>query len=308
MYTAAIITVSDKGAAGLRADTSGKALCMLLTESGWDVRYTAVVPDEIEAIKQQLVRCTDELGLSLIVTTGGTGFSPRDVTPEATLAVIERETRGIPEAMRAFSMQVTDRACLSRAVAGIRKSSLIVNLPGSEKAAVENLSAVIGPIAHGIDMLYSGGSADCAVEPAVVLNVCVSEQKGTQKHAVEFVELIEGHGIAGDAHAGKWHRQVSLLARESVAKVQEHVAEPLAPGAFAENILTEGIVLHTLPVGAKLRIGSALCEVTQIGKECHEGCEIRKLAGDCVMPREGIFVKVLRSGKVKAGDAICLTK
>ena len=160
-YTAAVITISDKGFAGQRVDTSGPALCAILKEQGWEVTYTSILPDEGEQIKAELIKCADELALHLVLTTGGTGFSPRDVTPEATLAVIERETRGIPEAMRAESMKVTDRGCLSRSAAGIRGRTLIVNLPGSEKAAKENLLAVISPIRHGVDMLRSSGSADC---------------------------------------------------------------------------------------------------------------------------------------------------
>lgn len=112
------------------------------------------------------------------------------------------------------------------------------------------------------------------------------------------------HGIVGDAHAGNWHRQVSLLAAESVEKVQKALDFQLKSGDFAENILTEGIELFTLPIGTRLRIGQAEGEVTQIGKECHQGCAIRELAGDCVMPREGIFIKVLKEGCVKAGDEI----
>ena len=162
--TAAVITVSDKGARGARVDTSGPAVCAILREAGWDVVYTAMVPDEQEQIQRELLWCADEKHVNLVLTTGGTGFSPRDVTPEATLAVIERETRGIPELMRAESMKITPRGCLSRAVAGIRGKTLMVNLPGSEKAARENLLAVIGPIRHGIDMLLSAGSADCAQE------------------------------------------------------------------------------------------------------------------------------------------------
>lgn len=164
-YTAAVITVSDKGARGQRADTSGPALCGLLRDAGWDVVYTAIIPDELERIKAELVQCADEKGLNLVLTTGGTGFSPRDVTPEATLAVVERETRGIPEAMRAESMKITPRGCLSRSTAGIRGGTLVVNLPGSEKAARENLLAVLGAVRHGVDMLLSSGSADCAGEP-----------------------------------------------------------------------------------------------------------------------------------------------
>lgn len=160
-YTAAVITVSDKGYQGLRQDTSGPALCRLLEEHGYQILHTAMVPDESEMIQQELLHCCDTLHATLVLTTGGTGFSPRDITPEATLAVVERLTPGIPEAMRAESMRITPRGCLSRSTAGIRGCSLIVNLPGSQKAAQENLLAVIDPIAHGLEMLLSEGSANC---------------------------------------------------------------------------------------------------------------------------------------------------
>ena len=156
-YTAAVITVSDKASRGERVDTSGPAVRKILEDAGFAVVHTSVVPDETEQIQAELISCADEKKISLIMTTGGTGFSPRDVTPEASLAVIERETRGIPEAMRWASLQITPRGCLSRSVAGI---SLIVNLPGSEKAAKENLLAVIEAICHGMDMLASPGSTD----------------------------------------------------------------------------------------------------------------------------------------------------
>ncbi len=161
-YTAAVITVSDKGARGERIDTSGPSLCAILREHGWEVTYTAVIPDEPEMIKSELIRCSDALGVGLVLTTGGTGFSPRDVTPEATQAVMERAAPGIPEAMRAESMRITPRGCLSRGAAGIRGRTLIVNLPGSEKASRENLLPVLGALAHGVEMLRSSGSADCA--------------------------------------------------------------------------------------------------------------------------------------------------
>lgn len=160
-YTAAVITVSDKGARGERTDTSGPAVCALLESRGWDVVYTSVIPDELEFIQAELVRCADEKKIALVVTTGGTGFSPRDVTPEATIAVCQRLTPGIPEAMRYASMQITPRGMLSRAQAGIRGGTLIVNLPGSPKAAKENLEAVLPTLAHGLEML-SGAPADCA--------------------------------------------------------------------------------------------------------------------------------------------------
>ena len=160
-YTAAVITVSDKCSRGEREDTSGPAVKEMLEADGWTVEYCNIVPDEFELIKGELVNCSYELDVCLAVTTGGTGFSRRDVTPEATLAVCDRLTPGIPEAMRYASMQITSRAMLSRAQAGIRKGTLILNLPGSPKAAKENLEAVLPAISHGLEML-SGRPADCA--------------------------------------------------------------------------------------------------------------------------------------------------
>ena len=139
---------------------------------------------------------------------------------------------------------------------------------------------------------------------AKIAAICISEIRGIQKHEIPEAFLRAGHRIEGDAHAGSWHRQVSLLSVHSVAKLQEKLDFELKHGAFAENILVEGMAVHTLPVGTRLRIGEALCEVTQIGKECHSDCAIRKAAGDCVMPREGIFVKVLESGRIAKGDAV----
>ena len=161
-YTAAVITISDKGYRGEREDTSGPNLVTILKDRGFEVVYTSILPDEREMIKAELCKCSDELGIALVLTTGGTGFSPKDITPEAAMDIIERPTPGIPEAMRAESMRITPKGCLSRSVAGIRKRSLIITLPGSKKASAENILAVIDPVAHGLDMLYSEGSADCA--------------------------------------------------------------------------------------------------------------------------------------------------
>ena len=161
-YTAAVITISDKGYRGEREDTSGPNLVEILKAHGYEVAYTAIVPDDAGMIQAELCKCADELGIALVLTTGGTGFSPRDITPEATMAVVERPTPGIPEAMRAESMRITPRGCLSRSAAGIRKRTLIVNLPGSKKASQENVLAVIDPIEHGLQMLQGEGSADCA--------------------------------------------------------------------------------------------------------------------------------------------------
>mgnify|MGYP002572586435 CR=1 FL=1 len=139
---------------------------------------------------------------------------------------------------------------------------------------------------------------------ASVVAVCISEQKGTMKHEVPEIQVKKEHGIVGDAHAGNWHRQVSLLGSESVDKMKK-VFPDIPIGAFAENVLTEGITLYELPIGTRLRVGGqVLLEVTQIGKECHASCAIRKQVGDCVMPREGIFTIVLEEGTIRAGDRI----
>lgn len=160
-YNAAVITVSDKCSIGERVDTSGPNLCRILQEDGWEIIYTIVVPDEGEQIITQLRHCTDVLRANLILTTGGTGFSPRDITPEATLEVIQRQTPGISEAMRAESMRITPKGCLSRGVSGICNESLIINLPGSKKASEENILTVLPALKHGVDMLRSNGSANC---------------------------------------------------------------------------------------------------------------------------------------------------
>lgn len=142
---------------------------------------------------------------------------------------------------------------------------------------------------------------------AHVVSINISKVKGTVKTPIEKGLFKIDHGLEGDAHAGNWHRQVSLLGMESINKAKLALTDNkniLIPGKFAENITTEGIILHELPVGTKLKIGDVLLEITQIGKECHLGCEIRTLIGDCVMPKEGIFAKVLKEGYIKPSDII----
>lgn len=139
--------------------------------------------------------------------------------------------------------------------------------------------------------------------PARVVAVCVSAHKGERKTSMASVEIREEHGIVGDAHAGSWHRQVSLLARKSIVKMQR-LGLDVDAGDFAENITTEGVELFSLPVGTRLSVGPVLLEVTQVGKECHARCAIYRQAGDCVMPKEGIFARVLQGGTVRPGDSI----
>lgn len=160
-FSVALLTVSDKGSAGLREDASGDAMRDMAQAAGLTVAAREIVPDDLDAIAGALLRFSDGLGVSLVLTSGGTGFSPRDVTPEATLRVVERLCPGIPEAMRALSLAVSKRAMLSRAVAGIRGRTLIVNLPGSPRAVRECLGFVLDELLHGLEVL-SEDAGDCA--------------------------------------------------------------------------------------------------------------------------------------------------
>lgn len=140
-----------------------------------------------------------------------------------------------------------------------------------------------------------------------VIAVCTSERKGIQKTSVPEIKVIEDWGIEGDAHAGKWHRQISLLGIQSIDLMRAKGAD-VNPGVFAENITVEGLVLYELPVGTKLNVGNGIVlEVTQIGKECHSGCEIQKQVGSCIMPTQGIFARVLTGGKIRVGDEVTVS-
>ncbi len=160
-FTAAWITLSDKGAEGLRKDESGPLIGGILTENGYDVVETILIPDDEDILKKELIRLADQRQVNLVMTTGGTGFSPRDITPEATEAVCERMTPGISEAIRAYSMTKTPRAMLSRAVSGIRGTTLIINLPGSPKAVRESMEFIMSSLKHGLEIL-NGRTSDCA--------------------------------------------------------------------------------------------------------------------------------------------------
>ncbi|WP_418576902.1 MogA/MoaB family molybdenum cofactor biosynthesis protein [Hungatella sp.] len=161
MYRAGIVTLSDKGASGEREDKSGAVIREILEAAGYEVAAQSLLPDEGEELKKELIRLSDQVQCDLVLTTGGTGFSRRDVTPEATMAVAERIAPGIAEAIRACSMTVTKRAMLSRGVSVIRGGTLIINLPGSPKAVRESLEYVLDTLPHGLDIL-SGRGGECA--------------------------------------------------------------------------------------------------------------------------------------------------
>src|SRR5690606_15121391 len=152
--------------------------------------------------------------------------------------------------------------------------------------------------------LERSSKEDMMKKTGKVISINISDKKGIVKEPIEKGVFIKDFGLEGDAHSGKWHRQVSLLGIESIRKMEEMGIKDLEYGDFAENITTEGIILYELPVGTRLKIGETIQEVTQIGKECHAGCAIARQVGKCIMPREGIFTKVIKGGIVKAGDII----
>lgn len=164
MFNAVVITVSDKGSQGKRQDLSGPAIAEMLAGVAIEVKHTLIIPDEADQIQKAIIQFADVEKMDLILTTGGTGVSPRDLTPDATLKVLDKEIPGMAEAMRIASMKITPHAMISRAVAGIRGHSLIINLPGSPKGATENLAVVLPAIPHAIEKI-KGDDRDCAISP-----------------------------------------------------------------------------------------------------------------------------------------------
>ena len=161
MFTVGIITSSDKGYRGEREDKSGQVIEEIVSQNGFKVIKKVVLPDEKDLLEKEMINMCDNLNVNLLLTTGGTGFSKRDITPEATKSVIEREALGIVEAIRFYSLQITKRAMLSRATSGIRQNTLIINLPGSPKACKEALDSVLDDVKHGIEILL-GEAKECA--------------------------------------------------------------------------------------------------------------------------------------------------
>lgn len=270
-YTAAVITVSDKGYHGQRTDTSGPALCAALKRAGYDVVHTAIIPDEQAQIQTELIRCADELSVCLVLTTGGTGFSPRDVTPEATGAVVQRLTPGLAEAMRAESMRITPRGCLSRGIAGIRGRTLIVNLPGSEKAAQENLQAVMDALPHGLEMLLGSGSADCGAaqpkkKPAPSMDQWLKEAKAHPSAQEIGMYLFHNGVVRATAKAAVREGKAdlppvcALRLSSDKAKLNAAIADTYQlPGVFYvrvwlnEGMLNVGDDMMLLLVGGDIR-------------------------------------------------------
>jgi molybdenum cofactor synthesis domain-containing protein len=164
MFNAVVITVSDKGSQGKRQDLSGPAIAEMLAGVAIEVKHTLIIPDEADQIQKAIIQFADVEKMDLILTTGGTGVSPRDLTPDATLKVLDKEIPGMAEAMRIASMKITPHAMISRAIAGIRGHSLIINLPGSPKGATENLAVVLPAIPHAIEKI-KGDDRDCAISP-----------------------------------------------------------------------------------------------------------------------------------------------
>ena len=295
--TAAVITVSDKGFRGEREDTSGPALCEMLREQGWQVIHTVLVPDEKDMIQNALINCADERKAALILTTGGTGFSPRDITPEATLGVVERLCPGIPEAMRAESMKITPHGCLSRETAGIRGHTLIINLPGSKKASTENLSAVLKAIRHGVEMLQSAGSADCAapeaekqkVQEKPSIDAWLREAKA-QPEAAQIGMYLTHNGVVrstarskvrngdGNAHpvtgmqfSCDWEK-----AREAIAEARKMEGVYYVRVWVNEGLLQVGDDIMFVLIGADIRPHAVDALQTLVGR----------LKNECVTERE----------------------
>ncbi|MDR2752631.1 MAG: hypothetical protein LBC41_18400 [Clostridiales bacterium] len=308
-YTASVITVSDSCSEGSRDDSTGPAVARLLEEHGWTVVHTEIVPDEFDAIAAALINSTDTLGVRLCATNGGTGFSQRDITPEASKSVYEREAPGLPEQMRRRSMETGSTGILSRQTAGLRGKTLIINLPGSRPAAVECYMSVAHALRHAIDMLDSEASSyhvELAEKPkpesqAKVTAVCVGATPHGRKSEAKAIQLIKGSGVLGDAYDEEI--PVCIFPLEVVNRLQDESPITLKPGIFSENILASG--LPPLIEGSVLRIGSAKLEVIKTNGELPTESAAFGAFGDAPLAA-GIHARVLESGPIKAGDAIVL--
>ena len=285
-YKVGIITLSDKGSQGLREDQSGPAIRQMLEADScrYQVVEELLLPDEPEQLKAALIRMSDKNGLDLILTTGGTGFSPRDRTPEATMEVATRNAPGIAEYMRAKSFEITPKAMLSRGVSVIRNATLIINLPGSPKAVCENLGFILPALDHGLDILL-GRDGECGSEAAG------SAHAAGSTHAAESAHAAGGskhQDAAGSAHAaGKPERplrEISFIDSETARWLREEAPEDgLCLKRFHADYELEGVcgwktgdrVEITGPDGDKLQF-----EVTITGKKCFPECSLLQRTGE----------------------------
>lgn len=267
MFKAAVITLSDKGAAGLREDKSGPIIKEMLEESGLcHVCEEVLIGDEAEELKAHLIRMSDRENYDLILTTGGTGMSPRDITPEATCQVADRMVPGIAEYMRYKSFEITPRAMLSRAVAVMRGQTLIINLPGSPKAVRENLSFIMPALEHGLEIM-TGRAAECGSDDSRVKGKADGEHK-----------------------AKKAKREVSFLDRNSRNRIDEGVdTRALCQRKFREDITLEGINVAELEPGDIIRYEGELFEISEVGKRCFDSCKLYQEEGPCFLARHCAF-------------------
>lgn len=251
-YQVGVITLSDKGAAGQRQDESGPLIKEILDKTDFcQVAETIIIPDEPEQLKKELIRMADEKGYALVLTTGGTGLSLRDMTPEATLAVADRNVPGIAEYMRYKSFEITPKAMLSRAVSVTRKRTLIINLPGSPKAVRENLGFIIPALEHGL-------------------------------------EILTGHGGECGTSVKKKRKDVSFLDRESRMRIDSGCDQrALCQKKFREDVTLDDAV----KVGDIVEVDGKKVEITQLGKKCYSSCQLFKEEGPCFLARHAAFGK-----------------
>lgn len=258
LFSAAVITLSDKGAQGKRTDESGPLLCEMLENSGiCTVTETIMLADDPVELKKQLIRMSDTEKYALVITTGGTGLSPRDFTPEATLAVADKNIPGIAEYLRYKSFEITPKAMLSRGVSVMRGQTLIVNLPGSPKAARENLEFLLPALRHGLEIM-TGEAAECGA----------SDKKQHRKH------------------------EVSLLDRQTRNLIDsEKIPEALCQKRFREDITVDDIDTSALKVGDVIEACGIRIEITEAGKRCFEECALYRAEGPCALARHAVFGK-----------------
>ena len=267
MFKAAVITLSDKGAAGLREDKSGPIIKEMLEESGLcHVCEEVLIGDEAEELKAHLIRMSDKERYDLILTTGGTGMSPRDITPEATCQVADRMVPGIAEYMRYKSFEITPRAMLSRAVAAMRGQTLIINLPGSPKAVRENLSFIMPALEHGLEIM-TGRAAECGSDDSR------AKDKADGEHKTK-----------------KAKREVSFLDGNSRNRIDEGIdPRALCQRKFREDITLEGMNVAELEPGDIIRYEGELFEISEVGKKCFDSCKLYQEEGPCFLARHCAF-------------------